>query len=223
MIRVRMKKTRESAGCAAAIAIVLALAVASEAQAAGKRVALVEEGSAAKAGIGEFSLLAAGTTFELGTAETIVIGYMTSCRRETITGGQVTIGEKQSEVAGGKVTSETVQCGEPRLALSAAESQQSATIAFRPADSLKHVYSRSLLLVGRGGQTIFLEIVEADSGKSVKKLQTETGRFDLAEEKVDLKPGKTYHLKTARNTVMVEIDPAAKTGGSRLERVVLID
>lgn len=223
MERVRMKKIGQIAGFGAAIAISLILAATSAALAAGKRVALVEDGGAAKAGIGLFSLLSAGTTFELGTGETIVIGYMTSCRRETITGGQVTIGEKESAVAGGKLAAESVQCGEPRLALSAAEAQQSATVAFRPADSLKHVYSRDLLLMGRGSPTIFLEIVEAGSGKSVKKLQTETGYFDLAVEAVALQPGGTYLLKTARNTVMVEIDAKAKAGGSPLERVVLID
>lgn len=193
------------------------------AEASGKRVAILEEGSVASAGLAEWSLLAEGTSFELGGGESIVIGYMTSCQRETITGGAVTIGAKQSEVSGGTVAREGVQCAEPRLDLSAAESQQSATIAFRPADSLKHIYTRTPLLFGRGSPTIFLEIVEAESSRTIGKVQTEAGRIDLAQENLELEPGKTYLLKTSRNTVMVEVDAAAKAGGTTLERAVLVD
>jgi hypothetical protein len=204
-------------------AVSCAAMLSSSAAAAGKRVALVEEGSAAGAGIMEFSLLAEGTAFQLAPTETIVIGYMTSCTRETITGGSVTIGAGESAIVGGQVAREEVQCAEPRLDLTAAESQQSATIAFRPLGSNKRVYSRTPLLFGGGNTPLLVEIVDMESSKTIKKLQAETGPIDLAVEKVELQPGKTYQFKGVHNTVLVEIDPNAKAGGTPLERAVVVD
>lgn len=191
--------------------------------AASKRVAIVDQGAAAAAGIQEFDQLAEGTEFSLGAGETIVIGYLTSCVVETITGGKVVIGAKQSEVTGGEVSRAEVKCAEPRLALTAAESQESATIAFRPAPSLRHVFTRTPLLLG-SHQPLFVEIVSADTNQIVKKLQSDNGRIDLAAENVELEPGKTYWIKNGDNAPLtIEIDPAAKAGGRTTERAINVD
>ncbi|WP_374370891.1 hypothetical protein [Dongia sp.] len=192
--------------------------------AASKRVAIVDQGAAASAGIQEFDQLAEGTEFSLGAGETIVIGYLTSCVVETITGGKVVIGAKQSEVTGGEVSRTEVKCAEPRLVLTAAEAQESATIAFRPAPSLRHVFTRTPLLLGSKSQPLFVEIVAADTNQIVRKLQSDNGRIDLAAEKVELEPGKTYLIKSGdREPLTIEIDPAAKAGGGTTERAINVD
>lgn len=44
-----------------------------------------------------------GQVIRLGAADGLVLGYLKSCWRETITGGTVTVGTEQSQVAGGEV------------------------------------------------------------------------------------------------------------------------
>lgn len=206
------------------VPLIGALSYSVPAQAAGKRVAIVNAGGAASAGLTEFSVLTEGTEFKLGAGETISIGYLTSCVSETITGGAVLIGTKESEVTGGKVARESDgQCGEPRLSLSAAESQQGATIAFRPAGARRHIFTSTPVLLGKGTQTLFVKVISVEDGKVVGKFQSDTGRVDLAAEKLELKPGKTYHVESGSNTVELEIDAAAKSGGLPHERAVFVD
>ena len=55
--------------------------------------------------------LDAGRTIRLGPRDTLVLSYLHSCVRETITGGTVTVGVDQSEVRAGKVTRTKLDCG----------------------------------------------------------------------------------------------------------------
>lgn len=190
------------------------------AEAAGRRVAIIEEGAIASAKLQEFDLLDEGQEFVLGPNEVVVIGYMSSCRRETITGGTVIIGTKKSDVSGGKVAWEEVICTEPQLSLTAAESQQSGVLAFRPADAIKRIYTQTPLLQGLEPGALSVEIFSVADNKSLGSLKSDTGRIDLADEKIVLKPGKAYEVRLAASTVTLEVDVGAKAGGSTLERVV---
>jgi hypothetical protein len=79
--------------------------------------ALVENvvGDSAPARVMDY--LDAGQTIRLGSHETIVLSYLHSCVRETITGGVVTIGVDQSEVQAGKVTRTKLDCTERMFVL----------------------------------------------------------------------------------------------------------
>jgi len=57
-----------------------------------------------------FSYVHEGETIRLGPTDTIVLIYLSSCVRETITGGTVTVGIQQSEVQRGKVERNKAQC-----------------------------------------------------------------------------------------------------------------
>ena len=46
--------------------------------------------------------LETGRVIRLGARETVVLSYLYSCTRETITGGTVTVGTDRSEVLSGK-------------------------------------------------------------------------------------------------------------------------
>src|SRR5262249_31010959 len=67
--------------------------------AAAEEVALVEDIDAPSLGIQFMDYLASGQVLRLRPGETIVIDYLRSCQRETIAGGNVTIGADQSLVA----------------------------------------------------------------------------------------------------------------------------
>jgi hypothetical protein len=65
-------------------------------------VALVEEVSGAPAGVEFMDYVETGKTIELGARGGIVLSYLNSCVRETISGGTVTVGTDQSDVQGGE-------------------------------------------------------------------------------------------------------------------------
>ena len=65
--------------------------------------ALVEDVKGQVAGLEVMDYLAPGRTFRLEPDESVVIDYLNSCVRETIHGGTVKIGVKQSEVQSGAV------------------------------------------------------------------------------------------------------------------------
>ena len=200
----------------AATPVVLAIAPAA---AAPKPVAIVEE-SPRNEGPGQmFDLVAEGTEIGLSPSETIVLGYLKSCVRETITGGKVVIGNKESVVEGGKVAREKTECAVTQLALTADESQQSATIAFR--GQVKHIYSRQPIIIARKSDGVIIEPV---NGGETWRIEPENGRIDFQAAKLEMQPGAAYRVKGFTQTVIVEVDPKAdkaKTG--ILERIVILD
>jgi hypothetical protein len=71
-----------------------------------------------------------GQIIQLGPNDTIELRYVTSCVRETITGGIVIIGVNFSEVQAGKIT-RTGDCGNSKLIPSALPSSQYGGRTFR--------------------------------------------------------------------------------------------
>lgn len=94
-------------------------------------VAMVEDVSGTSAGVGPLDYLVAGKAIRLAAADTLILDYLHSCIRETITGSALVVGAEQSAVHGGKVTRETVACDGGQLQLTADQAQKSETIVFR--------------------------------------------------------------------------------------------
>jgi hypothetical protein len=65
--------------------------------------AVVEEMQGSVPGVQFMDYVDPGQVIRLGAHDRIVLGYLKSCWRETISGGTVTVGPEQSEVAGGEV------------------------------------------------------------------------------------------------------------------------
>jgi len=87
-------------------------------------VALVEDVRGNPAGIEIMDYVATGKVIKLSSRDSIVLGYLTSCWHETITGGIVTVGSEQSDVQGGKVARRKVKCDGGRVALTAGQANQ---------------------------------------------------------------------------------------------------
>ncbi len=96
-------------------------------------VAMVEDVSGTSAGVGPLDYLSAGKAIRLAAADTLILDYLHSCIRETITGSSLVVGAEQSAVHGGKVTREIVSCDGGQLQLTADQAQKSETIVFRKA------------------------------------------------------------------------------------------
>ena len=94
-------------------------------------VALVEEVQSENSVLKEFDFLSSGDEFELSANDSITLGYINSCVRERIQGGNVIIGDDQSLVIGGKVERTITECDGGALDLSADKASKSGAMTFR--------------------------------------------------------------------------------------------
>jgi hypothetical protein len=97
--------------------LVLAVGTASGAVAGPLDVALVESLTGNLSGVALMDYVHAGQVIRLGPQQTIVLSYMASCVRETITGGTITIGAQRSEVKSGDVQRSDERCDLGRIEL----------------------------------------------------------------------------------------------------------
>ena len=94
------------------------IAFASVANADPVGVALVESSNSASVALMDY--VQAGQIIRLGPHETIVLSYMSSCLRETITGGSVIVGTDRSDVRFGSVEKVVTQSAIPEKSRSRA-------------------------------------------------------------------------------------------------------
>jgi hypothetical protein len=95
----------------AALAVAAAVAVASAAAADPVGVALVEGLTGNPPDVGLMDYVRAGQIIRLGPRQILVLTYISSCLRETITGpGTVTVGTDRSEVQSGEVKRTRGKC-----------------------------------------------------------------------------------------------------------------
>ncbi len=93
--------------------------------------ALVEDVTSGSAGVERFGYVQPGQVIRLGAHDSLVLSYLSSCTRERIQGGIVTIGRDQSEVQSGIVERNSVPCDTGRMQLTAEIASQSAGAVFR--------------------------------------------------------------------------------------------
>jgi hypothetical protein len=98
---------------------------------AGSSVALVQEVDGNPAALEVMDYLEAGQIIRLGARETLVLSYLSSCTREMITGGTITIGTQQSEVLSGKVERSKIRCDQAKASPTSELLLQSSGYVFR--------------------------------------------------------------------------------------------
>jgi hypothetical protein len=208
----------------ALVAMVLcALAAPAKAQVA---VAVVEDIKGTPAGVEFMDYVVPGKVIKLGPMDTIVIGYMKSCWRETITGGTVTIGTEQSQVEAGTVARRKVPCDTAYRQFDVhLQGASGATIfrSIRPAK--KEPTSEQLVLYGtspivemEGGGTLTIKRLDAPGERyviSVDRKSLVRGKFyDFAKAHRALKPGASYSASLNRRERLFRIDKDAKPGSA---------
>jgi hypothetical protein len=209
------------------LTVLATLVLSTSALAEGPPVALVEEVTGTS-GVEFMDYLEAGKIIRLNAQDSIVLNYLYSCVRETITGGVVTVGKDQSEVQSGKIVRTSTPCDTGRMLLSAQLASQSAGTLLRGAKAkqvdLKSpplpqfiLYSLSpmLELRGSGGQ---LEIVRIDRNGEHYVLTISNQQllhqafYDFADAGLTLSPGGIYRAAMGGQSVTFKIDPSAKAG-----------
>ena len=209
-----------------AVFALLGLAFFASPAAAGDPVAMVEDVSGKPAGIAVMDYLSDGAVIRLGASDRLVVSYFHSCVRERITGGVVTIRPDQSDVAGGAVQRERVECDGGHLHLTAEQAAKSGVVVFRappkPAGQPvefpieRTLYGLSPLIDLRGGGKLVIERLDAAGERlelALSGKQLLRGKFyDCAKHRIALVPGGVYRASVKDRSVVFKIDPSAKPG-----------
>ena len=189
---------------------------------AGDPVAMVEDVSGAPAGIQPMDYLAAAQVIKLGAQDEVIIDYLHSCVRETIEGGEVTIGADQSTVAGGTIKREKVECDGGALKLTADQAAKSGVVVFRkPPKPGQIAVDRTLFGVSpvvelKGAGRLLVERLDKPGERLDIGLATadlERGSFyDFARAGRSLTAGGIYRATAHGHKVVFRIDTAAQPG-----------
>lgn len=207
-------------------AVIAMVGLAAASAAAQSPVAIVEDIQGKADGVEFMDYVATGKVIKLGPKTTLVLGYMKSCWRETITGGVVVVGAEQSTVQGGDVQRIKVPCDAQAVQLSDREARQSAATTFRamtanpavPPRKLPTLFGVSPLVEAKGGDVLVIERIDGAGERytvPLKKTATARGRFyDFAKTGQSLTPGGTYLATLGSRRFTFMVDASATTGPS---------
>lgn len=208
-----------------AVVGVLGLATSAAAQVP---VAIVEDVQGKVDGVEFMDYVAPGKVIKLGPKASVVLGYMKSCWRETITGGTVVVGAEQSMVHLGDIQRVKVDCDVNAVQLSDREASQSAATTFRtltpgqraaiaPPPQLT-LYGLSPVVEVKGGGTLVIERIDVQGERYTVPIKSESllrGKFyDFAKAKKSLTAGGTYTASLGSRRTTFKIDPNATAGST---------
>jgi len=157
--------------------------------------AIIEDINAPKSGLAFMDYLSTGQIIKLDAKDSITLGYLQSCRRETITGGTVTIGTEQSSVSKSQLMREDVECDGGHAELSGQSKSTSAALAFRSGS--KKVGLRQPEVTIYGNSPIF-RLAQANAELSVERIDVKGKRYkmllkskhvDFSDKNISLAPG----------------------------------
>jgi hypothetical protein len=185
-------------------------------------VAIVEDVRGKATSVEFMDYVASGDVIKLGPAATLVLSYMKSCRRETITGaGTVTVGAEESIVQDGQVVASKVKCdsGYSRLIdqqlESAATSFRSLDVSGSPSTPLT-LYGLSPFFETTGRGKLVVERLDMKGERHEINLATapllRRKFYDFAKTGTSLKPGGTYAASLGGQRAVFVIDSRAEPG-----------
>ncbi len=206
-------------------AILLATTVILTAAAAhAQPVAIVEDAQGEGVPVQIMELLEEGAVIELPDGTSIVLGYLGSCLREHIAGGKATVGADQSEVSGGEVTRETIQCQSASAAASS-QSGEAGALIFRGGPDGPEFPAKisdinpAFLLDGVTEGTLIIE--RLDRTEATRELAGPGPLFDTLGNGEPLSRGGHYRVKLGDRETEIKIDRyAGLTTVPALERLV---
>ena len=198
-------------------------------------VAVVEDIAGKPAGVEFMDYVEAGKVIKLGPRDKIVLGYLKSCWRETITGGTVTVGPEQSKVELGSVARTQVKCDGGRIDLSPEQAVQSAGTISRSLSEQASVdaklsvpqvtlFARIPMLDVRAGGTLVIERLDKPGEKLEivpRPADLVRGAFlDLIRANRVLTAGGIYRATLGGKQIVFRIDPQAPPTGPVASRLL---
>jgi hypothetical protein len=190
-------------------------------------VALVEDVSGTSAGVEFMDYVAAGREIRLGAEDRLVLDYLRSCWRETITGGTVTVGAEQSVLKGGTISRDKVECDGGKMRLTADQAAKSVVVVFRapPKPGAAHtapverrIYGLSPIFeLGGGGKLVVERLDKPDAALTLELAPTQLLRrrfYDFAGNGRILAAGGIYRASIAGRSLVFQVYAKAKPGAT---------
>jgi hypothetical protein len=201
---------------------------------AGPPAALIEEIEGNVAGAELMDYVAPGQVIKLGPGSSLVMSYLKSCRRETISGiGAVTVGTGESKVEGAALKTDVVNCDAGHAQAGARETSEVAATIVRgigaDAPNLPQaiIYGASPIFEAKGRGTLVVERLDQPGDRQQIELngrQFKGKFFDFAGTSHPLTPGGTYAASFGPSRIVFRIDPQAKAGpGPAVGRLIRMD
>jgi len=198
-------------------------------------VAVVEEVQGKVNGVEFMDYVAPGKVIKLGPAAMVVLGYMKSCWRETITGvGTVIVGANESMVHLGDVKAGKVDCDSNHSQLIDREVGESAATVVRSMNDKDSqsprftIYGVSPVVETAGRGKLVVERLDVKGERYDVNLTPALlvrGKFyDFAKNQTVLKPGGIYAASLGTRRAVFLVDRGAESGPSPIiGRLVRLD
>jgi hypothetical protein len=208
-----------------AIAVCVGLLALASPAAAEPPVAVVEEVSGKVTGADFMDYVAPKAVIKIGAGGSIVLSYMQSCRRETISGiGTVIVGTEESVVHLADVKAEKTACDSNQShAINRATSEVAATVmrSVVPINTLPKpqltLYGTSPFVQAKGRGTLVMERLDVTGERQQIDLDGKQlkGRFfDFASANRALAPGGVYAATFGASKIVFRVDPWAHPGAT---------
>lgn len=192
---------------------ILSLLSAGLVQAAPAPVAIIEDINAININLAFMDYVNEGQVIKLGKKESITLGYLSSCQREVITGGTITIGKGRSKVSEGHLIREEMECDGGQAKLSGQQAVTSAALAFRGKAKNKPriiIYGNAPIFRLRTADvTITIKPINHNGKNHTIKVK---GYFvDLVNKNISLSPG-VYKVVAGENSTIFKVHHNAQPG-----------
>ena len=161
---------------------------------------------------------------KIGDGGTVILSYLKSCRRETISGaGTVVVGTEESAVHLADVKAEKTNCDPNQANATTRETSGVAATVLRSVDAASlpqpqlTLYGASPLVEAKGrGKLVIRRLDVPGERQEISLGGTQLkGRFlDFASENVALAPGGLYAATFKSAQIVFRIDPQAKPGAT---------
>ncbi|MDI4232315.1 hypothetical protein OZ411_05730 [Bradyrhizobium sp. Arg237L] len=207
-----------------AIAICVGLLALASPAAAESPVAVVEDVQGKVTGAEFMDYVAPKTVIKIGESSSIVLSYMTSCRRETISGiGTVIVGTEESVVHLADVKAEKTDCDSNQTHATTQATSAVAATVLRSVDASKAalpqpqltLYGASPFVEASGRGTLIVRRLDIPGERQQVDLggtQLKGRFFDFARESGVLVPGGLYVATFKSSQIVFRVDPQAKPG-----------
>jgi hypothetical protein len=208
------------------IAVSAGLLALATSAAAESPVAVVEDVQGKVTGAEFMDYVAPKAVIKIGDGGSIVLSYMTSCRREKISGiGTVIVGTEESVVHLADVKSEKTDCDSRQTHVTRETGEVAATV-LRSMDKDKAaplpkprltLYGASPLVEARGRGTLVVQRLDVAGEREQVDLggtQLKGRFFDFASQDRALAPGGLYAATFKSSKVVFQVDPQAKPGAT---------
>jgi hypothetical protein len=187
-------------------------------------VGLVEEIRGKVTGAEFMDYVVPGQVIKIGQGGSIVLSYLKSCRRETISGiGTVIVGSDASKVHLADVKDETVDCDAGHAHATARETSEAAATIVRGIDAAPApqvtLYGASPIVEATGRGTLVLERLDQPGERQTIEIggsQIKSTFFDFAKANRSLTAGGTYLARFREARIVFRIAPQAKPGATPL-------